>query len=475
MNLLNTPSRTSRMIATVLVCGLLMLCATGRAFGAAAADVGRSRAIGAYGGSLTKALAAIGAQETSLCIDTPATVEGDTTVPATLGLVFRKGGRIQFGKHKVRINGPIEAGPYRIFAGSGQFSMADNVAAELYVEWWGGSADGATDNTPAFAAAIAAVSKPRIKLLPGTYLGVVAAIDKTVVLQGSGKNTTTLRNNAPTRSTISLSGSGMGTMIADLKVDINGAEETGVLVRRCNYADVERVFIVGQGGKGKFALNISACTLSSFKDIMFLDKNDGHLFVEKSYYSNFRNISSGQAGTMPSMKIVNTASLHFYGIYVEHGHNGSIVIKNAQNVNFYGIGIELAPDTPAKTGFIRVISSEAVNFYGGRVNQYAHKGYPVFDLVGTKGCIIDGWILNRSSRDKSPFIALGTDLNNIQVSNVQFHSNVAATGVSSAAGAKSKVPNLILENLTPGSHPVKHVVNAANLATRNVQGEVKSR
>ena len=98
------------------------------------------RPVIAYSGSLSKALQAIGAQEATLVIDTPATLDGDTTTPATLGLVFRKGGRIKFGDHNVRINGPVEAGPYMIFEGSGQVTIADNAVTHLYVEWWGGSA-----------------------------------------------------------------------------------------------------------------------------------------------------------------------------------------------------------------------------------------------------------------------------------------------------------------------------------------------
>ena len=469
------------VVVTVATCLVMTLFAPGGAVGdeaagpaALPADAGPGRSIGAYGGSLSAALAKIGAAETTLCIDAPATVDGDTTVPTTLGLVFRKGGRIEHGAHKVRINGPIDAGPYRIFAGPGELTIADNAVADLLVEWWGGVADDATDCTPAFAAAVASMTNPRIKLLQGTYQGVVAASNKTVTLRGSGKRQTTLKNNAPAAHTISLSGSPWGTTISDLKVDMNGARETGILLAGCNYTDVGRVCIGGQRGEGKFALHVSSCTLSSFNDVMFLDENEGHLFVERSYYSNFRNINSGRSGKMPSIKIANTASLHFYGIYVEHGHAGSIVVEGAQNVNFYGIGIELAPDTPAETGFIRVNGCQAVNFYGGRVNQYAHQGRPVFDLKQTKGCKIDGWILVRSSSDKSPFIALGAGLDNIQVSNVEFFSNVPATGVSCVPGAKNRVGNLILENLTDGGQPVNHVVNAANPATRNVKGKVES-
>jgi hypothetical protein len=462
------------MIVTVLACGLLLLYSAGGASSVATVDLGRSRTIGEYDGSLTKALAAIGATETSLCIDARATVDGDTTVPATLELVFRKGGRIKFGAHKMRFNGPITAGPYRIFEGSGELTMAVNAAAELYVEWWGGSADGVTDNTPAFAKAIATMAHPRIKLLQGTYLGVVTATAKSIALHGSGKAATTLRNNAPEKNTISVFGGGIDTTITDLKVDINGAKESGIHLAGCTYADIARLYIVGQGGEGKYAMHLYSCTVSSINDILFGDDNNGHLYVDKSYYSNFRNITSGRSGTLPVIKIVNTAALHFYGVAVEHGHNGTIVIENAQNVNFYGTAFEVSSEVPAKTAFIRVKSSHSINFYGGRVFQYAHKGLPIFELADTRGCIIDGWLMKRYSEDTSPFITLGAGLHNVQISNIEFASNISATAVSSKPGPENKVSRLILENLIAVGGQLDYLLNATDLETRNVEGVIKS-
>ena len=124
------------IVLAVSMCGVLMLRSTGGvAGGEDAFDPGGS--ISAYGGSLSKAVRAIGDREASLLTDAPATVDAELTVPATLGLVFRKGGRVEHGVNKVRINGPIEAGPYRIFAGAGELTMADNSVVELLVEWWG--------------------------------------------------------------------------------------------------------------------------------------------------------------------------------------------------------------------------------------------------------------------------------------------------------------------------------------------------
>ena len=481
MNFLNAPYNALTMVATIAVCGLILLYSVGGsspepAAGAAdAAESGRSFSVSAYGGSLSRALHAIGARETTLCIDAPATVDGDTTTPPTLGLVFRKGGCIKFGDKKVRINGPLEAGPYRIFEGSGEVTLADNAVTELFVEWWGGAADGATDNTPAFAAAVAAMAHPTIRLLQGTYLGVVNADGKVINLHGSGKSKTVLKNNDPEAHTIVL-GACHNSFISDLKVDLKGAGKTGVILDGCTYADVQRLFIDGQGG-GKYDLQVIGCTLSSFQDIMFGDNNDGHLYVRASYYSQFKNVSGGRAGSLASVHIVSTAALQFYDLYVEHGKQGSIVLEGADNTNFYGIGSELA-DTEAipTAGFIQVIGGYSVNFYGGRINQYGSGGWPMFELRGVTGCKIDGWLLRRSINDASPFFRLGAGLDNVQISNIEFWANpVPAIGIQSAAGAESCAGNVILENLTHSEQPVRYILNAEELSTRNVKGALENR
>lgn len=145
------------------------------------------------------------------------------------------------------------------------------------------------------------------------------------------------------------------------------------------------------------------------------------MHVNAPYYSCFRNISIGEPrGTVPTLNIANTAALQFYGLYVEHGRQGSIVLADADNVNFYGIGIEIDKVIPSNAGFIRVISGMAINFYGGRINQYANLGWPMFDLRGVRGCKIDGWLLRREKRKDSPFITLGTGVDNVQINNAEF-------------------------------------------------------
>ncbi len=440
---------------------------------AAAANSDQGYSISAYRGNLSAALQAIGETETTLYIDAPAMLTGDATVPATLGLVFCKGGCIVHGAHKLRINGSLSAGPYQIFEGTGEVTIADNAVTEMFVEWWGGAGDNATDNTPAFTAAVAAMTNPSIRLLQGTYLGVFAASGKAVDLHGSGKWKTTLKNNNPAATTLHLSEC-HGAHISDMKIHLNDAPPIGVHLEHCTYLDMQRMGIWKQGDADNYALHVSDCTLSSFQDIVI---HYAAMHVDHSYYSHFKNVSIAEPpGTVPTLHIANTAALQFFGLYVElaeQGRGGAIVLQSADNVNFYGLGCEIAHGISASAGFIRVRSGKAVNFYGGRIYQHKNASGPLFSLSGVHGCKIDGWLLRRSIEDDSPFIVLGAGLDNVQISNVEFLADpVAMVGVQSAAGPENRAGRVILENLTHGEHPVNHAINAADLAVRNVKGEV---
>ncbi len=109
------------------------------------------------------ALAAVGASR--LIISSPQTVSDDLTIPATLTLQRIGAGTITIAANKTLIiKGPIEAGPYLMFPGSGVVSFAGNtVLSEIWPLWWGGAGDATavgvgTDNLYAFNAASAAAA-----------------------------------------------------------------------------------------------------------------------------------------------------------------------------------------------------------------------------------------------------------------------------------------------------------------------------
>lgn len=98
----------------------------------------------AYGG-LTSAVAAIGATETTVLINTAQTVSDDLTVPATMSLFIVRGGSISVANTKtLTINGTVIAGSYQIFTGTGTTTYSGTGIS--YGKWWSGGDDSV--NTP---------------------------------------------------------------------------------------------------------------------------------------------------------------------------------------------------------------------------------------------------------------------------------------------------------------------------------------
>lgn len=76
------------------------------------------------------------------------------TSPNTSTLWFANGAKLSIDIGKtVSINGPIEAGLYQIFAGSGTV-VGKLKVDEVYPQWWGAKGDGAHDDSAAINAAI---------------------------------------------------------------------------------------------------------------------------------------------------------------------------------------------------------------------------------------------------------------------------------------------------------------------------------
>lgn len=93
--------------------------------------------IGNYS-SLTTAVAAIGSTPTTLIIDNPTTLTGNTVIPTTLSLQFIYPGTVAGGGFTLILNGRLNAGLYQIFSGGGAVTFASGY--EVYPEWWGNDA-----------------------------------------------------------------------------------------------------------------------------------------------------------------------------------------------------------------------------------------------------------------------------------------------------------------------------------------------
>lgn len=125
-----------------------------------------------YSDNLSTAVSTIGATETTLFIDTQASVSGNITVPRTLKLAFLKGGSVDQSTYSLTINGPIEAGLFQVFDGTGAVTFGDGACEKIFPEWWGALADNSTDCTTALQAAIDSAEASdirKIQLSGGVY------------------------------------------------------------------------------------------------------------------------------------------------------------------------------------------------------------------------------------------------------------------------------------------------------------------
>jgi hypothetical protein len=115
--------------------------------------------------SLTAAVASIGSTATDLLINIKTICTENTTVPATLRLVFTRAGRIDLGTYSLQINGPFAAGLFQVFTGVGTVSFAPDSTDYLYPHWWGAKGDGIVDSTSALQAAVESAEASRNKTI----------------------------------------------------------------------------------------------------------------------------------------------------------------------------------------------------------------------------------------------------------------------------------------------------------------------
>jgi len=110
--------------------------------------------------SLSAAVTAIGATQSTLLISEDTTMGSAVTIPSNVVLKFTKGSVITLGNFNLVIQGYVDAGRYQIFNqnGSGDVTfvcttgMSENDVA--YPEWWGAVHDATTDDAQEIQAAL---------------------------------------------------------------------------------------------------------------------------------------------------------------------------------------------------------------------------------------------------------------------------------------------------------------------------------
>ena len=117
-----------------------------------------------YGATVSAAITAIGATETTVIVDSAINIGGNTTVPANVHLIVLRNGAINTTGYTLTFTGTLDAGRYQIFSGTGTVTGL----TESYPEWFGAARDGTTDDATAINNAQSASGN--VKFSNGTYL-----------------------------------------------------------------------------------------------------------------------------------------------------------------------------------------------------------------------------------------------------------------------------------------------------------------
>jgi hypothetical protein len=172
---------------------------------------------------LATAVSTIGASTATIEIPSTATISADLTVPANITLLVTGAGQFSVASTKtLTINGGLVAGLSTIFAGAGNVRLGAKVPV-AFPQWFGGLADGSTDDSSAVTKAIAAYSSGgTVYFGAGTWVVTNIAVSASNVnLIGAGIGATTLKlKNSTNTSVVTFSGS-TSCSLRNLTVDGN--------------------------------------------------------------------------------------------------------------------------------------------------------------------------------------------------------------------------------------------------------------
>ena len=232
-------------------------------------------------------------------------ITDNLTIPATTELYVPKGAYLSIAAGKtLTINGTFPAGPYRVFTGSGAVMFGSESVKEIYPEWWGGKADGATDSSIAFQASILASASGGtdghgipIKLQAGIYKAnfAIAALSNIAII-GAGARATFIKPamNNPVITLDSTTGPMQYITVKDIGLDnsSSGWTNDGILITGTNindYISLERMFIYKFGS----GMHITGRTILSHFDKLLIQSSTGNgIHIEGNSNSMVFNANS---------------------------------------------------------------------------------------------------------------------------------------------------------------------------------------
>lgn len=360
----------------------------------------------------------------------------------------------------------------------------------INVKSYGAKGDGINSDTLAVTAALTAGNI--LYFPPGTYqLSLTVNLHNNLTILGAGRENTILRNNSLADPVLSITTSNF-VSIRDLTIDNGTRGNNAIYALNSTYLQIDRLTFKNYGNgavAGTYGLYLDGCTLSSVNDIDFFDNtllNGGHIYVNTSYYSVFKKITAGKAGTASSawsIRLNAASGLNFHGLYLEEGGgNGLILIQSSENMNFFGFSSEIfnTRDPSLEPAWIRIIASTNISFDGVRITQVTSTApvIPLFKPESTEGFILSNVLIKRYVNSAVNMIVLGAGDSNIDLSNVEiinaddFATPAPVAYVFFDTGGNATT-NVSFSNIRAIMGNPTYITNGiTNLTLKNLQGTI---
>lgn len=239
--------------------------------------------------SINAAVTAIGSDNATLLIPSTQTLAASLTIPANVSVVFLGGGRIdKASAYTLTVNGHLSAPLKQIFlgfsAGNVTFGAANPIA---YVEWFGATGNGTTDDTDSINQAMNAVSGSHgiVQLSDRTY-GVSTSSSITfpsgqrVWLRGTGRRGATLK--ALGAYPVLVLPSSAENYVEISHVNLNGNSQGGTVIKMNGnaYTHIHDCLIINAG----IGIDdgVSGAHYATIERVRFSSDNVGILFDNTS-------------------------------------------------------------------------------------------------------------------------------------------------------------------------------------------------